>query len=43
MATAPSLAETRALYRDGRGAPGIGEFVQPTFLKWPIDPALGEE
>jgi hypothetical protein len=43
MARAPSLVETRALYRDGQGAPGIGEFVQPRFLKWPIDPALAEE
>jgi hypothetical protein len=43
MATAPSLIETTALYRDGRGASGVGEFFQPTFPRRPIDPALAAE
>jgi len=40
MATVPSLVEATALYHNGQGAPGFGEFFQPAFLKWPIDPAL---
>jgi hypothetical protein len=43
MATAPSLVETTALYRNGQGATGIGEFFQPTFSRWTVDPAFVAE
>jgi hypothetical protein len=43
MATAPALVEATAPYRDGQGTPGIGEFFQPTFPRWPINPAFMAE